>query len=263
MRRPYWQVLGSVFLIVLAGGGCAPQLDRMEAELRRNTEDLEQFRVEQQELSQSLERSSRLSRIEQDSGFESEAQKLAKIDQLANRLNQLMQLLEDNTEFMRSLSARVDLLATRAGVPTLGEYNPAVGGQNKTAGAPLPEEGRAIFQAAMLDRDQGNVDLARDGFQDFLDKYPNSEQADDALYWLGDLAYGERNFESALSYFQQVLGDHAFSELRSACMLKAALCLQVTDQEEAGRHQLQELIDIYPDSSEAALARERLASGSP
>lgn len=252
---------GAVILLGLLGllGGCAPQLDRIEAAVGRNAVDLERISAEQRQLREELERLGSLFRLDQDAGVQTEAQRLAKIDQLSVQLEQLMRKLDDNNEFMRSLSARVDLLATRAGIPTLGEYKGPAGGQPPVA-VPVPEEGQAIFRAAQLDRDRGNIELARDGFREFLDRYDRSELADDALYWLGDLAYGEDGFSEALDQFQLLLANYPFSNRCPAAMLKTAYCLQALGRVEASHTKLEKLIDVYPQSSEAALARERLES---
>ena len=71
----------------------------------------------------------------------SSAMRLAKLVQVSTRLDQLMQKLDDNAEYMRDLSARVDLLATRQGIPTLGEYKPpsdrSAGGETAARGGPV------------------------------------------------------------------------------------------------------------------------------
>jgi tol-pal system protein YbgF len=152
----------------------------------------------------------------------------------------------------------VDLLATRAGVPTLGEVKSTPSPPD--TGDELPEEGRAVFQAARRDRDRGNTDLARQGFQEFLTKYGRSELADDALYYLGDLAFAGGEHQEALAHFRAMLEQFPGSELAPAALLKTGICLLEIGQKQAGRARLQELIARFPQTEEAALARERLAA---
>ncbi len=250
--------LASAGLLLLAG--CAPQLDRIETELQANTEEISKMRVEQQRLRQDLEAINGLLRLGQDSGAETDAQRLARISQLGLKIDQLIQKLDDNTQYMRSLSARVDLLATGAGVPTLGEYKgPLPGASADSALAELPEEGRAIFRAAQLDRNRGNTEMAREGLQEFLEKYGNSELADDAIYWLGDLAYGERQYSQALGHFQDLFDRFPQSEYGSASMLKSAYCLQYLGRDIESREYLERLIAEYPDTPEAKQAEDELA----
>ena len=49
--------------------------------------------------------------------------------------------------------------------------------------ASLPEEARSIYQAAQLDRSRGNVEMAREGFREFLRRFPQSDLADNAAYY--------------------------------------------------------------------------------
>lgn len=246
-------------LVLLGGGallcaGCAPQLDRIEVGVQENQDEIARLQAENTRMLQELQALSRLLRMEQDTGTETSAMSFAKLSQVSNRLDQLLQKLDDNAEYMRDLSARVDLLATRSGLPTLGEYKPPVAGID--AGSPLTEEGRSIFAAAELDRSRGNIELARTGFQEFLEKYPRSEGADNATYWLGDLAYGDARFADALEYFEKVINDFPSSERVPSALYKGRACLLELGRQEAAWAMGGRLLDDYPDSSEAALLRE-------
>jgi len=132
---------------------CAPQLDRIELGVQANRDDLAELRAENRRLALEVQGLASLLRLESTTGGETEAQRLAQLVQVAQRLEQLLQKLDDNQAFLREVSARVDLLATRSGIPTLGEYKspPRV----EAGLADLPEEGRSVFQAAQL-----YVDLA-------------------------------------------------------------------------------------------------------
>jgi TolA-binding protein len=231
--------------------GCAPQLDRIELSVQENHDEIAAMQAENKRLMQEMQALGQLLRMDRESGDESSAMRLAKLSMVSTRLDQLMRKLDDNAEYMRDLSARVDLLATRQGIPTLGEYKPP---SDSGAGSEtLPEEGRSIFEAAQLDRNRGNVDLARAGFEDFLGRYDNSELTDDALYWLGDLAYGEGENEQALASFQDMLARFPDSELASAAMFKSRACLKALGREADAEAMGALLLERYPDSAEAEL----------
>lgn len=234
--------------------GCAPQLDRIEVAVQENQDEIAKLQSENKRMLQELTALGQLLRMEQDSGTETSAMSFAKLSHVGNRLDQLLQKLDDNAEYMRDLSARVDLLATRSGLPTLGEYKAPVPGNS--GGSPLTEEGRSIFTAAELDRSRGNIELARSGFQEFLSKYPDSEEADDATYWLGDLDYGDAEFASALDYFNMVIQNYPASERVPSAMYKGRTCLMELDREEEAWDMGGRLLELYPNSSEAALLRE-------
>ncbi len=244
-------------MAALAHTGCAPQLDRIEVGVQGNRDEISRLAAENKRLMQELVALGQLLRMEQDSGTETKAMSFATLSQLSSRLDQLLQKLDDNAEYMRDLSARVDLLATRSGLPTLGEYKPPQSGG--AADSPLSEEGRSIMEQAELDRSRGNIDLARSGFQEFLDKFPTSEQADNATYWLGDLAYGDGDFSGALEHFKAVVDQFPASDRVPASLYKGRACLLELGQAQAAWDMGGRLLEEHPQSSEAALLREETA----
>lgn len=247
-------VFGVAAVSLVLTAGCAPQLDRMEVSILENRNEISRLQVQNQRMLQEVEALGQLLRMDRNAGDESSAMRLAKLSQVSTRLDQLLQRLDDNAEYMRDLSARVDLLATRSGIPTLGEYKPPP--SVATAGDELPEEGRSIFEAAELDRSRGNNDLARAGFREFLDRYGNSEAADDALYWLGDLSYAAKEYSAAVEHLQDLLDRFPNSERVPAALYKARICLLELGRKEEAWTLGGDLLAEYPDSPEAALLRE-------
>ncbi|MCK9995391.1 MAG: tetratricopeptide repeat protein [Candidatus Krumholzibacteria bacterium] len=231
--------------------GCAPQLDRIEVSVQNNRDEISRMQVENKKMLQEVQALGQLLRMDRDAGDESSAMRLTKLSQVSTRLDQLLQKLDDNAEYMRDLSARVDLLATRQGIPTLGEYKPPAA---TSAGVEtLPEEGRSIFEMAELDRNRGNIALAKAGFEEFLFKYGNSELSDDALYLLGDLSYGEGEDAAALDYFEDMLKRFPASEKAPAAMYKSRSCLLNLGRKDEAGTMGSTLVERYPDSEEAAL----------
>ncbi len=259
MRLPNFGQAGAVFVTVAGLGlfvGCAPQLNRIELAVQENHDELAEMRAENRRLQQDMAALAQLLRLESESGDQTNAQRYAMLGTVSMQLQQLMHKLDDNAAYMRELSARVDLLATRSGIPTLGEYKAP---EAQTEGvAALPEEGRSIYQAAQLDRSRGNVELAREGFREFLDRYGNSELGDDARYWLGDLAYGEQDWQDASDQFERLLLDHPSTPWAAASLLKRGYSLRELDRDQEARAVFQRLVDEYPDSNEAALIRDQV-----
>jgi tol-pal system protein YbgF len=248
MLKPALAVLAAVVLV----SGCAPQLDRIELAVQDNHDAIANLQTENRRLGQEVKALSELLRLEFAAGDETAAERVARLGQVSLRLDQLLQKLDDNAAYMRELSARVDLLATRSGIPTLGEYKPPTA-EPQTGLAELPEEGRSIYQAAQLDRSRGNVEMAREGFREFLQRFASSELTDDARYWLGDLAYGERDWQEAADHFQRLLEDHPETTWAPAALLKRGYSLRELGQTDLADITLRELRQRFPDSNEAAL----------
>lgn len=245
-------------LVVLAAavllGGCAPQLNRIEMSVQDNNDAIARMQAENKRLTQEVQALGALLRMDRDAGDESSAMRLAKLSQVATRMDQLLQKLDDNAEYMRDLSARVDLLATRQGIPTLGEYKPP--SPDDVSGETLPEEGRSILAQAELDRNRGNYDLAAEGFTEFLARYGNSEAADDAMYWLGDIAYGKSEHEKALQLFTDLLDKFPTSERAAAALYKGRSCLLALGRNNEAWEWGGKLLSQFPNSPEAALLNE-------
>ncbi len=107
--------------------GCAPQLDRIELSVQESREEVATMQAESRRLRQEIASLAELMRLSADVGDENNAQRYATLSQVIGRLDQLTQKLDDNAAYMRDVSARVDMLATRVGVPTIGEFRPPAG----------------------------------------------------------------------------------------------------------------------------------------
>ncbi|MFH2052342.1 MAG: tetratricopeptide repeat protein [bacterium] len=241
----------TVLAVVLLGSGCAPQLDRIETSVQANRDEIARLQAENKLLLQEVQALASLLRLERETGDQSAALKVAKLTQVSGRLDQLMQKLDDNAEYMRNLSARVDLLVTRSGIPTLGEYRPPARGGD--GAVELPEEGRTILEAADLDRSSGNTGLARLGYEEFLEKYGRTEAADDALYRLGDMDLADGEHASALERFDDLLARFPASEWVPAALFKSRECLLGLGREDEAAARARLLIENHPGSTEAAM----------
>ena len=243
--------------VLLAGpglfAGCAPQLNRIEVAVQDNHDQIAVMQAENKRLLQEMQALNQLMRMDKDVGDETSAMRLTKLSQVSARLDQLMQKLDDNSQYMRELSARVDLLATRQGIPTLGEYKPPKLGFGAET---MPEEGRSVFAAAELDRTRGNNDLARQGYEEFLQRFGNSESADDALYRLGDLAYADGDHAGAVKHFKDLIARFPSSDWLPAAMYKGRACYLALGQKEDAWKMGGDLLTRFPASDEAALLKE-------
>lgn len=250
------RLIGLLPALVLAAG-CTPQFEHIESAVERNRVEIQQVRDEQRVILQEVESVNSLLRSDAGTDVESTAVLQAKITQLLSKLDRVDRKLDDNSEYMRNLSARVDLLTTRLGVPTLGEYKTVEddgGGLDA-----LPEEGRALFNAALLDRDRGNTAAAAEGFTAFLDRYTQSELADDARYWLGEMAYAEGDYDGALALLQAVIDGPADADRRPDALLKAIFTARAAGDEARAKALFDRLVTDYPDSEQTALAAAEMS----
>src|SRR3989475_2943745 len=134
-----------------------------------------------------------------------------------------------------------------------------------------------IYQSAYLDFSKGSYALAIAGFREFLRRFPDQALAGAAQYWIGEahfsLARGYANagqtqqaneaLEQAMQEFRKVLANYPRSDKAPASLYKEALVLFELNQPAVAQQRLQYLVETFPQSEEAALARERLSALRP
>jgi tol-pal system protein YbgF len=251
-----------VFLLVGAhlaalAAGCAPQFETIQTAVDGNSAEIQRLADEQTALRRDVTALLAMLRSGQGSGLDTDARLQANLSQILARLDQAASQQADNQEYMRNLSARVDLLTTRLGIPTLGEFKPPPPG-GSDLGA-LPEEGRALFNAAMADRGRGDFAAARQGFQDFLGRYPRSEQADDAAYWLAAMDADDGDHRGALERLQALLDRYPDSDRRSDALHKCVASAHALGRDDEARKLLGRLQTEFPGSEAAELAAALLS----
>jgi tol-pal system protein YbgF len=110
------------------------------------------------------------------------------------------------------------------------------------------------FQA--LERRDYRLAIAR--FKEFLKKYPKSNLADNAQYWIGESHYGLREFDQAIIEFDAVRRRYPQGEKVPAALLKQGFAFAELGEKLNARLVLQEVLEKFPDSPEAGKARLRL-----
>ena len=178
------------------------------------------------------------------------------------------------------LSARLDELSQR--LETLSRQVRATSPPAPATPRPVPVPPRSpgglqasdVYQTAYIDFSKGSYPLAIAGFREFLRRFPDSELANNAQYWIGEayfsLARGYANqghadkvggaLEQAVQEFRKVIVNYPRGEKVPTALYKEALALVELRQPSLAEARLKYLLEHFPQSEEAPLARERLAS---
>lgn len=121
---------------------------------------------------------------------------------------------------------------------------------------------KGLYDSAMKDRSGGNLDLAMQGFQEYLRYYGNTELAPNAQFYIGRILYDKNQFEPAIRALDTVLEKYPDnSKTADATFLKGMALLKNGQRNEAGREFLN-VITNFPNSEVAAQARtQRKALG--
>jgi tol-pal system protein YbgF len=104
----------------------------------------------------------------------------------------------------------------------------------------------------------GHYDNAAQQFKKIVARYPSSDLADNAQYWLAETMYINRDFEAATTAFQQVISTYPLSSKVPDALLKIAFIQLELNHKKEGNQQLRTLIESHPQSSAAKLAQQRL-----
>lgn len=114
---------------------------------------------------------------------------------------------------------------------------------------------KAGYKAVMA----GALEEGRQTLFTFLLKHADHDLADNALYWIGESYYSEKNYADAIQYFQRIVDDYPQGNKVPDAMVKAALTLHRVGEEPQGRFLLSQVVKVYPGTHSAEVARRKLA----
>ena len=97
-------------------------------------------------------------------------------------------------------------------------------------------------------------------FKEFLKKHPKSNLADNAQYWIGESHYGLREFDQAIIEFDAVRRRYPQGDKVSAALLKQGYAFAELGEKVNARLLLQEVVEKFPETPEAARAKMKLKS---
>ncbi|HEX5082918.1 MAG TPA: tol-pal system protein YbgF [Blastocatellia bacterium] len=121
-----------------------------------------------------------------------------------------------------------------------------------------PGNPEQLFAVAYSDYLHGNAALALSEFQQYADTYPDSEMADNAEYWIGEILYEQKRYEDAIDVFTHVYGIRPKGDKAAAALYKRALALAEIGRRNEAVAQLNSLIKAYPKRPESKMAKQYL-----
>ena len=116
----------------------------------------------------------------------------------------------------------------------------------------------AIYHSGKQAFDQGDYESARENFQKLIKKYPNSKNADNAQFWIGEIYYHEKWYEKAILEYQKVIEKYPEGNKVQASLLKQGFSFFNLGDKANARLIFTELIKKYPKSNEAQIAKKKL-----
>ena len=164
---------------------------------------------------------------------------------------QLVQLGELTGQSQRRLSE------LRAQLERRGEEIAQAAAAGDSMAPPATPSAEQIYETSLGQLRLGSAGTARSGFAELLRAHPTSERVPDALYYIGQ-SYETENADSALAYYDQVTRNHPESPRSASALYHIGLIRERANRTAEARQAYQRVVDTYPNSDEAALARDRL-----
>jgi tol-pal system protein YbgF len=226
---------------------------------------------------------------------DSQAEIMSRVSEISSGLQELRGRFEESKYFteknLKDAAAEREILKTQIGnleaqVKVLRDKMTAAGGfpsaaQQQEAGqgeasAPEPkeagpsqkegaaaketsDEGARIYQSALQAFKDGKFKESREKFETFLKDNPSSPLADNAQFWIGETYYSEKDYEGAILAYEVVLKKYPSSSKTSGALLKQGYAFIEIGDAKTGKTILKKLIEKFPDSREAGLAKKRVA----
>jgi len=184
------------------------------------------------------------------------------LEEIKSRLGKLNQQLVDLQNSVQNIESRMaggapSSTPTGAGgssVPGPGSASLAPTGG---ASGPAPSAD-TLYSNGLRDLTSGKYDLAHSEFQDYLKYYGDTDLASNAQFWLGEIAYAQRNYDGAVEEYDKVINNYPRSFKLAPAHLKKGMALLELGQKNSGVKELREVVKRYPGTEEERRARAKL-----
>ena len=118
-----------------------------------------------------------------------------------------------------------------------------------------------IFKKSYIDAlsayNDGNYELAIEGFGRLVTEAPSHKLADNCQYWLGESYYALKNYKRAILEFENVF-QFGEQDKWDDAQLKLGICFQRIGNFDKARDEFQKLVDHYPGSEYYQRAQQYL-----
>lgn len=126
------------------------------------------------------------------------------------------------------------------------------------AGEPAAGDAESLYNTAVSLFNRGSLATARSAFQQFLQAFPGHRLAPDAHFYLADILVQENRVEDAMDAFLEIPQLFPTATKVPDAMYRTALLQIQLGRRADARATLERVVNTYPNSGVATLAREKL-----
>src|SRR5271155_4851084 len=184
------------------------------------------------------------------------------LEEIKSRLGKLNQQLVDLQSAVQGIDSKVSGSSPATGsTPTAGSSaKPSSNGSpsDGTASASPAPSADMLYSNGLRDITSGKYDLARQEFLDYLKYYSDTDLASNAQFYLGEIAYHQKQYQDAVAEYDKVLTVYPKSFKLAPARLRKGMALIDLGQKTAGVRELREVVRRYPGTEEERAARAKL-----
>src|SRR5579863_3090008 len=185
------------------------------------------------------------------------------LEEIKSRLGKLNQQLVDVQNTIQSLDAKISGGSVPAGntpstTPTGASAAPLSSSPAATGPTGPAPSADTLYSNGLRDITSGKYDLARSEFEDYLKYYGDTDLASNAQFYLGEIAYSQRQYSQAVTEYDKVLTNYPKSFKLAPARLKKGMALIELGQKTSGVKELREVVKRYPGTEEERRARAKL-----
>jgi len=129
---------------------------------------------------------------------------------------------------------------------------------SQAAPAQVQDTSRHLYDRVMEEFKHRDYEAALAGFRLFLELHGQSALAANAQYWVGECQYRMGRYREAIKSFYNVVSYYPLSPKLAAATLKIGQTYTRLKDHEKARMMYERVVDQYPDSAEAELARKAI-----
>ena len=170
------------------------------------------------------------------------------LEEVKVRLGRLNQQLAEVQTTLQSLDAKLATAAAPAGAPGSTTMPPTT----------PPPSADVLYSNGLRDINGGRYDLARQGFEDYLKYYPDTDLASNAQFYLGEINYAEKKYREAIVEYDKVLDNYPRSFKLAPARLKKGMALQELGERSTAIREFREVVRRFPGTEEARRASAKL-----
>jgi tol-pal system protein YbgF len=183
------------------------------------------------------------------------------LEEIKSRLGKVNQQLVDLQNSVQNIDARLaggNPTGAPGGAPSGGGGSPSPAPGAASAPIGPPPSADTLYNNGLRDITSGKYDLARSEFVDYLKFYSDTDLASNAQFYLGEIAYSQRQYEQAVSEYDKVISNFPKSFKLAPAHLKKGMALLELNQKTAGVRELRDVVKKYPGTEEERRARAKL-----